>query len=75
MYQFAGKESPFLILAALALFDGGTFAVKLLSIGTDSSKQTGQTQIRLLHEQSDQDLHSLLFQLDLDLLDALDTAL
>lgn len=23
MYQFAGKEAPFLILAALALFDGG----------------------------------------------------
>ena len=29
MYQFAGKESPFLILAALALFDGG----KLITIG------------------------------------------
>ena len=31
MYQFAGKESPFLILAALALFDGG----KLITIGQD----------------------------------------
>ena len=32
MYQFAGKESPFLILAALALFDGGKLSFMALQI-------------------------------------------
>ena len=27
MYQFVGKEAPFLILAALALVDGSTYSV------------------------------------------------
>lgn len=28
MYEFAGKTAPFLILAFLAVFDGGTFIYK-----------------------------------------------
>ena len=43
--------------------------VKILNIGTHRSKQTVQTQIRLLKEQSDQDLHCSRFHLHL--LDAL----
>ena len=47
------------------------YTVKNLSIGTDKSKQTVQTLIRLLpKEQSDQGLHCLPFQLHL-----LDTSL
>jgi len=30
MYEFVGKSSPFLILAFLALFDGGKALVKLI---------------------------------------------
>ena len=29
MYEFAGKTAPFLILAAVALFDGGTCSDRL----------------------------------------------
>ena len=27
MYEFVGKEAPFLLLAALALFDGRTYSL------------------------------------------------
>ena len=41
-------------------------AVMILSFRTDCSRQTVQTQIRLLlEEQSDQDFHCLLFHLHL----------
>jgi len=31
MYEFVGKEAPFLLLAVLALFDGRTYILALIS--------------------------------------------
>jgi len=31
MYEFVGKEAPFLLLAGLALFDGCTYALDIIS--------------------------------------------
>ncbi len=32
MYEFVGKSSPFLVLAFLAVFDGGKILVKLINL-------------------------------------------
>jgi len=32
MYEFVGKEAPFLLLAGLALFDGRTYSLTLISL-------------------------------------------
>lgn len=34
MYEFVGKEAPFLILAALALVDGSKYLINILKLET-----------------------------------------
>ena len=57
-------ESQYIFLLTLAPSDLDLHTVMILSLRTERSGQTKQTQIRLLlEEQSDQGLHCLLFRL------------
>ena len=70
-YTFGSQELTFIRKSALCMYKevhynlvSVLYTVMILSFGTDMSKQTVQTQIRLLlEEQSDQGLHCLLFNL------------
>ena len=62
--SFEKNSAPALPDRLISAFVFAVYTLMILSFRTDMSKQTVQTQIRLLlQEQSDQGLHYLLFHL------------